>query len=141
AEFRARGGPDRPRWIEPPDACWARGDPEGVARIVRLLVDNALRYAPEACVEVRTERVNGRVLVRVLDGGLGVPEAERDVIFERFQRGGEQTEPGFGLGLAIGAELARRMAGELVLEAGVAGPGEPGGARFSLALPAVEGPV
>ncbi len=59
--------------------------------------------------------MNGHVLVRVLDGGDGVPEAEREAIFERFPRGEGQTAPGFGLGLAIGAELARRMAGELAL--------------------------
>jgi signal transduction histidine kinase len=126
---------ERPRWIEPPQPCWAQGDPEGVARIVRLLVDNAVRYAPEAPVEVRAERSNGHVQVRVLDGGPGIPEAERDAIFERFQRGENTTAPGFGLGLAIGAELARRMNGELRLEEGDPPPGEPAGARFVLILP------
>jgi signal transduction histidine kinase len=127
---------DRPTWIEPDEPCWASGDPEGVARIVRLLVDNAVRYAPApAPVEVRAERRNGHARVRVLDGGAGIPETERDVIFERFQRGGNTTAPGFGLGLAIGAELARRMNGELRLEEGGPAPGEPAGARFVLILP------
>jgi signal transduction histidine kinase len=134
AEFRARGGP---QWIAPSGPAWARGDPEAVARIVRLLVDNALRHAPEAPVEVRTERVNGTVLVRVLDGGPGVADGEREAIFERFARAEGTTAPGFGLGLAIGAELARRMAGSLVLEEGA---GELGGARFVLSLPAAESP-
>ena len=107
-----------------------------MARIVRLLVDNAVRYAPApAPVEVRAEQVKGHVQIRVLDGGDGIPIPERDVIFERFQRGGNPSAPGFGLGLAIGAELARRMRGELKLEAGDPGPGEPSGARFVLILP------
>jgi signal transduction histidine kinase len=132
AEF----GNGRPHWVAPEAACWALGDPEGVARIVRLLVDNALRYAPApAPVEVRTQPVNGHVELRVLDGGDGVPETQRDAIFERFQRGENTTAPGFGLGLAIGAELARRMQGELRLEAGDAPHGEPTGARFVLILP------
>ncbi|HWK25892.1 MAG TPA: HAMP domain-containing sensor histidine kinase [Solirubrobacter sp.] len=129
AEF---GDDGRPRWVAPAAACWARGDPEGVARIVRLLIDNALRYAPPpAPVEVRTDTCDGHAEVRVLDGGNGVPESERAAIFERFHRGAQPGVPGFGLGLAIGAELARRMAGELRLE-----PDAPlGGAHFVLILP------
>jgi signal transduction histidine kinase len=51
----------------------------------------------------------------VQDAGAGVPAADRQRIFERFERGstGTATMPGFGLGLAIGRELARRMGGEL----------------------------
>ena len=139
AEFRTNG-PERPHWIAPPGTCWVLGDPDGVARIVRLLVDNALRHAPApAAVEVRTEPLDGRVAVRVLDGGAGVPPNERDAIFERFQRGERTTAPGFGLGLAIGAELARRMQGELRLEPGTPAPGEPPGARFALLLPSHDG--
>jgi signal transduction histidine kinase len=132
AEF----GSERPTWIPPQHACWALGDPEGVARIVRLLVDNALRYAPApAPVEVRTAAVNGHVELRVIDGGAGIPDTEREAIFERFQRGENTTAPGFGLGLAIGAELARRMQGELKLEPGAPAGDEPAGARFVLILP------
>jgi signal transduction histidine kinase len=108
--------------------CWALGDPDSVARIVRLLVDNAFRHG-SGRVELKTERRNGVVVVRVLDDGPGVPESEREAIFERFRRGDASAAPGFGLGLAIGRELARRMDGELAAEDG------PGG-RFALALPA-----
>jgi signal transduction histidine kinase len=73
----------------------------------------------------------GRILVEVADRGPGVPEDEREHIFERFHRGrAAGTEHGFGLGLAIGRELAERMGGTLVLAD--AGPG----ARFRLTLPA-----
>ena len=135
AEFRAR--PDgRPLSVPPAEPCWALGDPDSVARIVRLLVDNALRHTPRGTVvEVRAERRGDLVAVRVLDGGAGVPESERSAVFERFRRGSASV-PGFGLGLAIGRELARRMGGELALEDGPPAPGEPGGARFALALPA-----
>jgi signal transduction histidine kinase len=126
---------ERPRWVAPDRPCWAQGDPEGVARIVRLLIDNAVRHAPGAPVEVRAEQVNGHVQVRVLDGGAGIPNPDRGAVFERFQRGGNTTAPGFGLGLAIGAELARRMNGELRLQPGSPAPGEPSGARFVLILP------
>jgi signal transduction histidine kinase len=113
--------------------CWALGDPDGVARIVRLLVDNAFRHG-SGRVELRTERRNGVVVVRVLDDGPGVPASEREAIFERFRRGDATATPGFGLGLAIGRELARRMDGELAAEDG------PGG-RFALALPSAPADV
>jgi len=122
--------------VAPAEPCWALGDPDSVARIVRLLVDNALRHTPPgARVEVRAERRGDVVVTRVLDDGAGVRESDREAVFERFRRGAASV-PGFGLGLAIGRELARRMEGELALEHGPPGPGEPGGARFALALPA-----
>jgi signal transduction histidine kinase len=56
---------------------------------------------------------------------------ERELIFERFQRGRDTTgQAGFGLGLAIGRELAERMGGELDLD-----PSFRSGARFTLTLP------
>jgi signal transduction histidine kinase len=118
----------RPPPLVDTETCWALADPDGVARIVRLLIDNALRHG-RGRVEVRTERRNDVVVVRVLDDGPGVPEGEREAVFERFRRGESSTSPGFGLGLAIGRELARRMGGELAIEDGARG-------HFALALPA-----
>jgi signal transduction histidine kinase len=72
----------------------------------------------------------------VADCGPGVEEAERELIFERFHRGrATGGDAGFGLGLAIGRELAERMGGELVLQPPVAP-----GARFTLRLPAAQTP-
>ncbi len=110
---------------------WALGDPGSVARILRILLDNAVRVSP-AGGEVRVEVHNGaHASLSVCDRGPGVPPEERELIFERFHRGrGTAGEAGFGLGLAIGRELAERMGGELVLEDGD-GPG----ATFTLRLP------
>ena len=119
--------------VVPPIApCWAQGDPGAVARIVRILLDNALRFAPTGePVRVEAAYHGERATIEVADAGPGVPAGERDLIFERFRRGTRTGgEEGFGLGLAIGRELARRLDGDLVLvEAG--GPG----ARFVLSLP------
>ncbi len=110
---------------------WARGDPGGIARIVRILLDNAVRVSPQGG-EITVELRNGdHATLTVRDEGPGVPPDERDLIFERFQRGrGAGGTAGFGLGLAIGRELAGRMGGELVLE-----NSEVPGARFILRLP------
>ena len=88
--------------------AWALADPGAVARIARILLNNAQRYGgPE-----------GRIVVRVEPGprsrcrrGAGRPPGEEERIFERFRRGPEAGEDGgFGLGLAIGRELAGRWA-------------------------------
>ena len=110
---------------------WARGDPGSIARIVRILLDNAVRVSPQGG-EVTVELRNGEnVSLTVHDEGPGVPPDERELIFERFQRGSLASgTAGFGLGLAIGRQLADRMGGELVLER-IDLPG----ATFTLRLP------
>jgi signal transduction histidine kinase len=117
-------------------SVWALGDPGSVARILRILLDNAIRLSPEGA-EVKVELRNGeQASLSVRDQGPGVPGEERELIFERFMRGrAAGGKAGFGLGLAIGRELARRMGGELVLE----DQDEPG-ARFTLRLPVAHAP-
>jgi signal transduction histidine kinase len=123
--------------VAPPDRpCWALGDPGAVARIVRILLDNALRVAPAySSVELAAQRGPSSATITVRDSGPGVAPAERDQIFERFTRGGSTAgASGFGLGLAIGRELAARMEGTLELQGGHGGSG-PAGACFVLTLP------
>jgi signal transduction histidine kinase len=102
---------------EPTAPVWAIADPGAVAQIMRILLDNALRFAPERTpVHVEVANGSGACLVRVRDTGPGVAPDEREAIFERFRRGAATSgTTGFGLGLAIGRELARRMGGELAL--------------------------
>jgi signal transduction histidine kinase len=74
--------------------------------------------------------------LRVCDEGPGVPPEEREQIFQRFHRGRTTSgQAGFGLGLAIGRELAQRMGGELALEDNAAT-----GATFVLRLPTAAAP-
>ncbi|HET6548895.1 MAG TPA: HAMP domain-containing sensor histidine kinase [Solirubrobacter sp.] len=115
--------------------CWAKADPAACARVVRILIDNALRYAPPGRpIEVMASHDRGRVVVRVADHGPGVPTEEREHIFERFHRGkAASAESGFGLGLAIGRELAERMGGTLGLVDSAHG------ACFALTLPGTSG--
>jgi signal transduction histidine kinase len=110
---------------------WALGDPGSVARILRILLDNAVRASPDGA-EIKIHTQNGAVAsLSVCDQGPGVTPEERELIFERFKRGRDTAgQAGFGLGLAIGRELAERMGGELELDASF-GPG----ARFTLTLP------
>jgi signal transduction histidine kinase len=115
----------------PPGPCWGRGDPSAVARVVRILLDNALRHAPgSSTVRVVTAYHGENATVAVDDDGPGVTSDDRERIFQRFERGSAPSgEGGFGLGLAIGRELARKMGGELSLA------GSECGARVVLELP------
>lgn len=114
---------------------WVLADPGHVAGIVRILLDNALLHTSAgAAIGVRTQRDEDRVGIEVHDDGPGVPDAERARIFERFARGPEAAHGGFGLGLAIARELARRMGGDLTLEPSSRG------ARFVLSLPRTHAP-
>jgi signal transduction histidine kinase len=122
-------------------ACWAQGDPGSLARIVRILLDNACAVAPpNSTVQARTELRENNACLTVTDSGPGVPIVERERIFERFQRGSSTVgRGGFGLGLAIGRELAARMGGSLTLLNGVndgEGQADRAGARFQLRVPA-----
>jgi signal transduction histidine kinase len=137
AEFAKRAA-DREvglRVVSPPGACWARGDPGSVARTLRILLDNALRFAPAGSEVLVVPAYHGQhATVEVVDTGVGVPPEDEERIFERFQRGHRSGgEGGFGLGLAIGRELAHRQGGQLELRRTPDLPGR--GARFRLSLP------
>jgi signal transduction histidine kinase len=117
-------------------SCWALGDPGAIARIARILLDNAIGVAPKgSSVSVHTTIVGANAEIAVSDSGPGVPEEERERIFERFQRGSAASgRGGFGLGLAIGRELATRMGGSLRPRAPTSDAAI-GGACFVLLVP------
>jgi signal transduction histidine kinase len=117
-------------------SVWALGDPGSIARILRILLDNAVRISPEHSELEVVLRRGDEVGISVSDQGPGVRDDERETIFRRFNRGRDTAgQAGFGLGLAIGRELAERMGGELILE-----EADGRGATFTLRLPAAHAP-
>ncbi|TXS06282.1 sensor histidine kinase [Streptomyces sp. col6] len=103
-----------------------------LARVLGNLLDNAERHAVRS-VSVTVGRSADGVLVTVTDDGAGVPEAERERVFERFVRLDEaraRDDGGAGLGLAIARDVAARHGGRLTV-----GSAPEGGARFDLSLP------
>ena len=88
-------------------------DPERVAQVVRILIDNALMHTPTGTgVVVSAARENGQVTLEVSDSGLGIRRQTMPHIFEPFFTSDDRAQ-GAGLGLAIARELAERMSGEL----------------------------
>jgi signal transduction histidine kinase len=104
-------------------------DPERVAQIMRILIDNALNHTPAGTdVLVSAGQRDGRVRLSVTDFGTGIKRAAMSRIFEPFYTSDDAQ--GSGLGLAIAHELAERMSGELTAES------VPGRTTFALELPA-----
>jgi signal transduction histidine kinase len=111
-----------------------RADPERTRQILLNLLSNAVKFTPRnGRIDVNCEQVDGRVLVRVRDTGIGIADDRVDSVFEPFvQAHRTLTDPtgGVGLGLAISRDLARAMGGDLHVESIV---GE--GSTFTLDLP------
>jgi signal transduction histidine kinase len=103
-------------------------DPDRVAQILRILLDNALTHTPRGTdVVVAAARRDGRARVAVTDYGTGIKRADMQRIFEPFFSA--DAARGSGLGLAIAHELAERMDGDLTVES------RPGRTTFALELP------
>jgi two-component system, OmpR family, sensor kinase len=103
-------------------------DPERVAQVMRILIDNSLTHTPKGTdMVVVAGRRNGRVRLAVGDFGPGIDQTMLPRIFEPFITSDDAQ--GSGLGLAIAHELAERMHGKLAVET------SPGHTLFSLELP------
>jgi signal transduction histidine kinase len=107
----------------------ALADPDRVAQIIRILLDNALTHTPSGtAISVSTEQGDGSARLIVRDAGPGIDPASAERVFERFYTG--DTAGGSGLGLAIARELAERMRGGLAVSS------RRGRTEFTLSLPA-----
>ena len=108
----------------------ALGDPARVRQILRNLISNAHRYGGDK-VKVTASSTNSSARVTVTDNGPGVPEGQRDRIFEPYQRAHESEgiTASIGLGLTVSLQLARLMGGDLKYRF------EEGQSIFELVLP------
>ena len=115
------------------DPVVAAVDAAKTERIVENLIANAVKHTPPGtpiAVSVRAEGPG--VLIRVDDGGPGIPDGLKHEIFELFARGGadDSAVPGTGIGLALVAQFAALQGGRAWVE-----DGEAGGASFRVTLP------
>lgn len=113
-----------------PTSARAMTDRALLTSILRNLVGNAVRYTDEGGVVLGVRRAGERVLLCVHDTGRGIAEADREAIFEEFNRGASKDREGLGLGLAIVRRATRLLAIEVETTS------EPGrGSRFALHMP------
>jgi two-component system OmpR family sensor kinase len=109
-------------------AAVALADPDRVAQIMRILLDNALTHTPQGTsIAIEAQRRDGAANVVVSDDGPGIDPHARARVFDRFYTGDRVS--GSGLGLAIARELALLMDGELGLAS------DRGRTEFTLRLP------
>ena len=121
---------------------WLNGNPTLLKELVRNLVDNAINYTPSSddrpgvvTVRVLADTFGRVLLLQVEDTGPGVPEAERELVFQPFYRALGSEADGSGLGLPIVQEIARQHQAEISVED--ARPGQtPPGTRFTVRFPA-----
>jgi len=109
-----------------------RVDVGRIEQIISNVLDNAGRFTPSGGTIRIAVGADSQAVVTIDDEGPGVPEADRERIFERLVRlnsARDRSSGGVGLGLSIARTLARAHGGELVCAAG------PTGARFRLTLP------
>lgn len=91
--------------------------------MVKNLVDNAIKYTPRGGSVTARSRVAGAVIFEVEDSGIGIPESDRELVFERFYRVLGSSENGSGLGLPIVREIADLHGASVSLSSNPAGQG------------------
>jgi two-component system sensor histidine kinase KdpD len=112
------------------DVPLLRADAAQLERALANVIENAVRHAGERTVQVRAGLVGGRVVIRVVDAGRGMSDAESARIFEPFERGAGAVGSGSGLGLAIARGFVEANGGEIAVESV---PGQ--GTSFVLTFP------
>lgn len=114
-----------------------RADASQLERVFSNLIENALRFSPaDQPVRISGGVGAGKVTVRVVDRGPGIPASQRASIFEPFQSGGTDRRDGVGLGLAISKGFTEANGGELRLQADSAD-----GTAFAVSFPLVKQPA
>jgi two-component system OmpR family sensor kinase len=117
--------------LERLDPVATMGEPASLRTMLNNLLDNAVKYTPyggRIDVEVRAEKAHA--LIEVRDTGPGIPNEERERVFDRFYRVPGSAQTGSGLGLAIARRIASAHAGSIEL-----GDCASGGLRVAIRLP------
>lgn len=94
-------------------------DKQAFSSIILNLLENAIKYSPiNTTISIESHQENGRSILRIIDQGIGIPDHEKKLIFNRFYRiGSEETRSakGTGLGLFIVKHLIEKQKGEIAI--------------------------
>lgn len=117
--------------IELEKGCFVNADPEGVISILSNLLENAIKYSEaDSSVHINIKKQERNIVLSVRDNGPGISAAEKEKVFDRFYRSGNENTrgaKGTGLGLYIVKQLAEGMSADLVLS-----DNQPTGSIFSI---------
>jgi PAS domain S-box-containing protein len=114
----------------PEEPLGAHADPEKLKQVLAHLLDNAVRYSPEGgTVTVAAREREGAIEVRIVDEGIGIPAADRERMFRKFESR-RDSGGGIGLGLFLAKGLVTAMGGRIYIDSG-----EDKGSSFVFELP------
>ncbi len=109
-------------------------DPEKISKVLGILIDNALKYSLDDClIDIWCDQTEGETVYHVLDRGPGIPDGDREKIFQRFYEVEEvkhHSLPGMGLGLYIAKSIVESHGGWIQVS-----PAKEGGSLFSFGIP------
>ncbi|HEU4930399.1 MAG TPA: hybrid sensor histidine kinase/response regulator, partial [Candidatus Krumholzibacteria bacterium] len=115
--------------------AWVSSDPEMLERVLRNLLDNAIKYTERGRIDLELDASADSVRLAVLDTGIGIESVHRHRIFEEYyqiRNPGRDRRQGIGLGLAIVKRMCDLLQHEITVES------EPGrGTRFAISVPRV----
>jgi two-component system, OmpR family, sensor histidine kinase KdpD len=120
----------------PADLPLVRADASQLERVFSNLIENAVKFSPpHTAVRITAGVGTGRVTVRVVDQGRGIPSRQRARVFEPFFRSRSDAGTGSGLGLAICRGFVEANGGQIILQSG-----RHGGTSFAVSFPLVPQP-
>ncbi|MCP3100989.1 PAS domain-containing protein [Myxococcus sp. K15C18031901] len=126
------------RYAPPSHSVQVFADPYRLEQVVNNLVDNALKYSPDGgTIDVTLEVQGGMALLSVKDPGIGIPEEQQRLLFDRYFRAhnvSSRSYGGLGLGLYISRDIVERHGGRIWVESAVGH-----GSTFHVALPVLGG--
>lgn len=97
-----------------------KSDKTLMKQVMTILFDNALKYtSTDGVIRVTVENKNRRLLIRVADNGLGISDADKSKIFDRFYRVDKartRQSGGFGLGLSLAKQIVNALGGEITVK-------------------------
>ncbi|MCP3163617.1 PAS domain S-box protein [Myxococcus qinghaiensis] len=126
------------RYVRPEHAVQVFADPYRLEQVISNLVENAFKYSPDGgVIQVTLETRGELALLSVKDPGIGIPEDQQQMLFERYFRArnvSSRSYGGLGLGLYISRDIVERHGGRIWVESQV---GQ--GSTFHIALPLLSG--
>lgn len=120
-----------------PCRCLSQTDPAHMERVLRNLIENAIRYTEKGRILIGCRRRGDYLNLQVIDTGIGIPEDQREAIFQEFHQlanPGRDRAKGLGLGLSIVRRLLELLGHDLTVKSVVGH-----GTCFSIAMPRVTG--
>jgi len=118
------------------EGIYLKGDAEKFFIILENIIDNALKYSDNSAVNVNLSKNNGSAFIKITDFGIGVPDEEKEKVFNKFYRT-ERSErlgiKGYGLGLSLAQTIISEAGGKIVLS-----DNKPKGTVVTIELPAVD---